>query len=462
MYRIYLMVTVVAVLSASMMFNACQSSETDKEPFSIVWNFDTSGYLETCGCSTHQLGGLARRATKICQLRENQPLIAIEGAHFVQDAGEFQLFKGEIIVKALNAMDYSALQLGVREAQHGAKGLEILTNLANFPCFSANLETPVGSWKQPFAKVCISGVNVGITGVSQPELINFELPDGLSFSDPVLALEKAIRSVARDVDIVVVCLEGNDLWITEMQQRFAGKADLFLAGDRKETTAHINYASNPPSLNNWNMGKYLGLVIVDPIQDGFNFAGLTVKLDDNIVDDEQILEILDNDFRGQLKDRFFSKMKVDLEQLYLPPDSCEPCHAEAYETFTKSGHFHAMETLEDKNQMYNPDCMTCHLVYDPDQDELQSLNCVACHSNITDQHIWDALDDKVVAPDPPVTAYTFEFCVTCHDEINSLSFQKYWPQYVFEIDHGGDTSVAAQAAHDMGLAKRIPELQGEP
>ncbi|GAF99872.1 unnamed protein product, partial [marine sediment metagenome] len=35
------------------------------ESFIIAWNYDTSGYLEPCGCSAHLLGGLPRRATKI-------------------------------------------------------------------------------------------------------------------------------------------------------------------------------------------------------------------------------------------------------------------------------------------------------------------------------------------------------------------------------------------------------------
>lgn len=459
MYRIYLMVAVIALFSAAVMFNACLSSQAEPEPFTIVWNYDTSGYLETCGCSTHQLGGLARRATKIAQLRESQPLLAIEGAHFIEDAGEFQLFKGEIIVKSLNAMGYSAMQLGVREAQHGANGIDTLVDQADFPCFSANLHKPEGLWTQPFLEVSIAGVNVGITGVSQPELVNFELPDGLFFANPVDGLDSALADLKRKkVDITIVCLEGNALWISEMQRHFVGRADLFLSGDRKEATAHLDFSSNPPSLNNWQMGKYLGLVAVDPTPDGFNFAGMTVRLEDDIPDAEEIIEILDNDFKAQLKDRFFSKMKVDLEQLYLPPDSCEPCHAEAYETYMISGHAKAKETLVEKGQTYNPDCMTCHLIYDPDQGELETLNCVVCHSNITDQHIWDALDDAVVHPDPPVTSYTFDFCVSCHDELNSLGFKEYWPQFVFEIDHGGDTSIAAEAAREMGLEKRIPEL----
>src|SRR5436309_8788509 len=104
----------LALLAAALLAaNACLSGE--KQSFALAWNYDTSGYLETCGCSSHQLGGLGRRASKLEALRKQQPVLAIEGPHIVEDKGEFQLFKGEMIVDALNMMQYSALVLGVRE-----------------------------------------------------------------------------------------------------------------------------------------------------------------------------------------------------------------------------------------------------------------------------------------------------------------------------------------------------------
>src|SRR5689334_1442434 len=95
MLRLYAIAIALPVLCGLLMINACLSRETQRAPFSIAWSYDTSGYLETCGCSSHQLGGLTRRATKIAQLRTAGPVLAIEGAHIVPDKGEFNLFKGQ-------------------------------------------------------------------------------------------------------------------------------------------------------------------------------------------------------------------------------------------------------------------------------------------------------------------------------------------------------------------------------
>ena len=100
-------------------------------------------------------------------------------------------------------MGYSAMMLGVREAQHGIAGISTLVDEASFPCFSANLQTEDGPWKQPFATVNIAGITVGITGVSQQELINFDVPGGLRFSDPGAGLESAITQLREKVDICI-------------------------------------------------------------------------------------------------------------------------------------------------------------------------------------------------------------------------------------------------------------------
>ncbi|MCH7472991.1 hypothetical protein IIA79_08585 [bacterium] len=413
------------------------------EPFTIVWNYDTSGYLETCGCSTHQLGGLARRATMIEQLRVSQPVLAIEGAHIVQEAGEWQLFKGETIVRSLNAMGYDAMMLGVREAQHGADGIARLTTLADFDCFSANLMVDGEPYSPASALVNIAGSTVGITGVSQPEAVSFELPQGMGFSDPVAGLEAALGKLEQKADLVVLCLEGESTWIDGMVQRFSNRAGLFLTGDRTGSTAGLEFGGDPPRLNNWKLGKYLGMLTVDPAPVGYVFTGANLPLDDAIADSPLLKEMLENDFRSQLKDRFFSAVKVDLEQQYLPPNSCMPCHAGAYKVYAASGHARALSSLSQANQAYNPDCMACHVVYDAELDQLHPLNCIVCHANITQQHLWDAVNAAetgstlVVEPDSAAASYTYQWCSQCHDEENSHRFKEDWRQMAQQIFHGG-------------------------
>jgi 2',3'-cyclic-nucleotide 2'-phosphodiesterase (5'-nucleotidase family) len=250
----------VLTLAALLVAGRCMSAGK-QQSFSIAWNYDTSGYLETCGCSAHQLGGLGRRATKIDQLRQAGPVLAIEGAHIVEDKGEFQLFKGQMIVQALNMMDYSAMMLGVREAQQGTDGIAKLIDGARFPVFSANMQAGDASWLKRFATVDIGGTQVGITGVSQPELVDFDLGAGVSFSDPVKALDEVLPQVKR-AGLKVICLEGKPEWIEQMVTRYRGDADVFLSGNRQEG-ADLEFHADPPRLNCIDRGRYMGIITED-------------------------------------------------------------------------------------------------------------------------------------------------------------------------------------------------------
>lgn len=458
MQRIWVLAAVALLASVALAANTCTSHGAQREPFTIVWNYDTSGYLETCGCSTRQLGGIARRAGQIERLRAKQPLLAIEGAHFIADAGEFQLYKGEAFAALLSIIGYDALQLGVREAQHGPAGIDRLRRAAQLPCFSANLDVAADGFEPlpPSIVVEIAGTRVGITGVSDPAIISFGLPEHVSFSDPVAALDEVLPDLRADCDLVILCLEGGRTWIRGIARRYAEDVDLILAGNRSKTTADWDFNPEPPSLNNWDMGRYLGVISVDPLPEGFQLSGMSLPLRDELPESAAVLEYLRDKYHPQLKERFFGKMKTNLEQLYLPPDACEPCHAEAYESYTSSAHSRALQTLYDKHQLYNPDCMPCHVVYDPNLDELQPINCVVCHSNIGEQHLWDAMKGEVTAPAEPVARYAHDWCAQCHDDINSPPFAEHWPQYVARIHHGGDMSAAEQAAKRLGLDLEQP------
>jgi len=449
-FHVLMALAVLACLAAA--FNSCNQGPPP-EPFTLTWNYDTNGYLETCGCSAHQLGGLARRKTVIDGLRDKQPLVAIEGAHFIESEGEFQFFKGETVIHALNMMGYDALQLGIREAQHGQEGLQGLVELAQFPCFSTNLTIDGVPWDKPYCEIEIANNTLVVLGVSQPEAINFEVPQGIEFSDPKQAIEKQLKEIGKRADILVLCLEGERTWIRDIIPQYEDRIDLFLAGNRNKTTANVEFNADPPALNNWDHGRFVGVVSVDPKPGGYQVTATTLKLDDDVEDNEEVVAYLDDVYRPQLKDRFFGSMKVDLEQIYLPPLSCEPCHYDQYRAYTASGHSHALDTLFQINQLYNPDCMTCHVVYDAKQDKLHAMNCVICHSNITDQHLWDALDEtiEILPPEVPVARHDYEFCAECHNEVQSSNFKAHWPQYVNKIYHGGDMSAAIEAAERMGL-----------
>lgn len=450
MKRAILIATGLAGLAALIAFAAC-FAHGKREPFAIAWTYDTSGYLETCGCTANLRGGLTRRATLLKQLRAKQPVLAIEGAHIVSDQGAFQLFKGETIVQALALMDYHALCLGVREAQQGPEGLAQLAARARFPVLCANLQVAGQPWPTAYAVVELAGARIGIVALSEPAYAGDLLPPGVGFGDPEQALQSALTALHGKTDMVIACLEGNELWLQTMADNYSNRVDLFLTGDRSAAAGGEEFIPSPPRMNNFDLGKRLALITADPTGAGYSFSGTNLPVEDELPQDAAVQELLDNTYRPQLKQRFFAQQKQALEQLYLPAEYCADCHQEQYDTYKQSGHARALVTLENENQLYNPDCMKCHVVYDAKMDQLNALNCVTCHSNITDQHVYDALAGTLKPPAQPVATYSYEFCSQCHDEQNSDPFAKHWPQYVKRIYHGGSLAQAQAAAQELGL-----------
>jgi hypothetical protein len=449
----------------------CVPNAEGPEPFTVVWSYDTSGQIEPCGCSAHQLGGLARRATVIDELRAEGPVLAIEGAHILEEETGFQLFKGETIVRILSMMDYDAMMLGAREVQHGRSGIESLAANARFPLFSANLQVNEEPWPTPSAIMEIAGTRVGITGVTQPELVTFELPDGCKFTSPIDALSAALGDLVEDADFRIACLEGDTTWVEETAALLAGEADLFLSGDRSQDARklaeeaarqaagqddvpwelpRLDFQQDPPRINTWGLGRYVGVVDVKPTRRGFVISGENRPIEDVVIGRAEIDDMLDQDYQPQLE-RFFADFAPDLAQDYIGPEMCGGCHSEPHHVYMATAHSHSLKSLEEAGQLYNPDCMKCHVVYDTEEDVLKPINCIWCHSNINWEHEWQALEGMVTRPAEPITTLTEEWCERCHDPFNSVPFARHWPQYVNMIYHGGDMTAAEQAAAESGL-----------
>jgi hypothetical protein len=450
---------------------ACPAVEDSLPPFTVAWTYDTNGQLEPCGCSSDLLGGLSRRATIIEELRAQGPLLAIEGAHIFEEEGGFQLFKGEIITKALNTMEYDAMMLGVREAQQGMSGIAAIEDLADFPLFSANLVVDGESWHVPSVIVDVDGASVGITGVSKPDLVEFELSEGTVFTEPEQALTSVLDEMAEKAQVTIVCLEGEMAWQEKIADAFAERADLFLGGDRlqdpdrrKEAIAQLSGAARKGGkempnlqfitekslLNNWGKGMYLGVIEVLPRRGGAKIIAANRPILYATEAEQEINDILESDYKPRLQE-FFADFAGELIQNYIGPSECGDCHVEEYENYLATAHSRSFTSLKDVGRLYDPDCMCCHVVYDQTNDQLHAINCLVCHTNIIWQHEWLALENMVVVPEKPVTVYTYESCSRCHDPENSVPFAEHWPQYVNLIYHGGDISKAEQAAMELGI-----------
>ena len=109
----------------------------------------------------------------------------------------------------MNALKYDAAALGNHEFNYGQETLNRWIGQLNFPVLSANIRKADGSEAyRPYVIKDVSGVKVGILGMTTPAIPNWEKPEniaGLRFDNPVEIAKRYVPQIrAEGADIVVV------------------------------------------------------------------------------------------------------------------------------------------------------------------------------------------------------------------------------------------------------------------
>ncbi len=121
-------------------------------------------------------------------------------------------FEGESTVEIMNLLGYRAAAIGNHEFDFDQSGLSARVAQAAYPYLSANIvEDATGSapsWAKPYTIVTVDGVDVGFVGLTTTSSSTSAHPkfvQGLSFTDPRAAVEKAgAEARAAGADILLV------------------------------------------------------------------------------------------------------------------------------------------------------------------------------------------------------------------------------------------------------------------
>jgi 5'-nucleotidase / UDP-sugar diphosphatase len=192
----------------------CFSAEARQVSITILHTTDLHGHiLPAADYDGHtNVGGLARCATAIRQVRAEQPnTLLVDDGDTIQGEPVSYLSDGQVMVKALNFLKYDAWVLGNHEFDWGMGKLTDCVARAAMPVLGANIE---GLEKvQPYIIREVDGVKVGIIGLTTPGIPNWSRPrliPGLQFADSIKTLRKLVpvmRAAGAQV-LVLVCHQG--------------------------------------------------------------------------------------------------------------------------------------------------------------------------------------------------------------------------------------------------------------
>lgn len=152
-----------------------------------------------------EVGGAAWIASLAEELRKEKPTLFLAAGDMIQGDKWANLFKGESVMRLLNAMGIDAMVLGNHEFDFGQEVLRERIKEASFPVLGANvigLEGAVGHVIKE-----LGGLRIAIVGlISQdtPFTTHPRNVHGLKFVEPQQALKRELEAISSNVDIVIV------------------------------------------------------------------------------------------------------------------------------------------------------------------------------------------------------------------------------------------------------------------
>jgi 5'-nucleotidase/UDP-sugar diphosphatase len=156
------------------------------------------------------MGGLARRATLIQQVRDENsgPLLVVDAGNSLMGETLSLNSEGRVILEAMNLMGYDALGVGTGELLKGPEVLQQRIAEAQFPVLSSNLVhsdsgAPV---LEPYVVIERGSVRFGVIGVSSPTVLEGleSLWPGVTVVAPEDVLAAAIAQLSGQADLIVV------------------------------------------------------------------------------------------------------------------------------------------------------------------------------------------------------------------------------------------------------------------
>lgn len=453
----------------------------EKPAFALVLSGEQHGYLEPCGCSETQSGGVARRQDLLRQLADRGWEVAgLDLGGTLKRSREQSKIKFAAIVEALQGMKYKALGLGPEEL--GLSGDQLILNhvgtegepqvnfvSANVTLFgSADLGTPIR-----FRSFELGGQKVVVTSIVSPALTKFipylQDPNQMSLEEPATALTAIKDQVAAEKPALAVLLSHASLEESkQLAQKFPEYQLILSAGGVEDGEREPIMEGKTMIVQVGHKGKCVGVCAFYPeAEQPLKFE--LVNLDkDRFKNAPEMIEVMRN-YQERLRNENILERDPSIPHksgnTYVGVAKCAECHKKAYDVWKTSKHSHAYESLEKGRpgqeanwvtRVFDPECIACHTTgWEPQEvlrfesgfvtgeitPLLKGQQCENCHGpgshhvDLEEQYKADrksVTQELLIAERKNVQLTEIkavkQVCFQCHDTDNSpnFDFEKYW------------------------------------
>ena len=446
------------------------------------------GYLEPCGCSIHQLGGMARRADLVRMLTEERKW-AVSGLD-VGGAPKRNRRQDQIkylaLFDAFKKLNYGAIAVGREELLLGADFLlqqmvadpeEAKKTVGLLGANVALYDPPLEGWPLASRIVQVGAIKVGVTAVVGVSLRKEVAPDGamnnITIRDPDEVLPAAIAALkAEQPQFLVLLSHGSTEEAAALAAKYPEFQIVLTAGGPDEVNKTPVVVGKTWVIQAEPKGKRVGVLGYFPDNAEQPFRYDLVALDDQRFKDHPTMRELMKTYQQQLLDEAISTseellIKHPSGHTFIGADKCGECHTKAFAHWKTTPHAKAFEPLisgrkgdvDPISRIHDPECLACHVTgwdakqmlrYDsgyisPERTpHLLNQQCENCHGPGS-HHV--SLQERFANDAASVTATELEAgrtsvrqtletakkgaCASCHDSDNDPrftpdAFDKYW------------------------------------
>jgi hypothetical protein len=466
----------------------------------LVITGERLGYLEPCGCTEGQTGGLGRLYDLVERLKAKGWPVVLTDLGSIADPSNPRggpvesKIKFSVAMRALGLVKYDAMALGADDLKLGV--FESLGQLLNLherspkPALLAANVVVDDAFKgliQPSVRTQAGSVKLGITAVLDPAA--FEAladPDKalLKVEDPEASLRAVVADLEKDTDVQVLMVQGTAEKAEALCRAFPA-FELVVAKseipDPESRPKKIN-AGKTMLVQVGQQGKYAGLVgVYSDRNERLRYQRVTLGLAFARTP-EPMKKLIEDEYQDELKQ---SRVVEDYPKhdyvagapgaTFVGAETCKTCHANTYSKWASTKHAVAFDDLykhePGRDRRFDAECISCHATaleytsgYRSEEltPGLKGNQCENCHGPGSKHAAEpDNKEYRALMRQPVANPETTRFCYRCHDHENSpkFDFKIYYPKIIHvgldkyddpKVHNPVSAKVAAQPAASAG------------
>jgi hypothetical protein len=449
-----------------------------KPDLALVLSGQQYGYLQPCGCSEPQKGGLARRYNFVEALKKRGWALALGDLGDISEkSGPQAKLKYAYSMRALKILGYTAVSFGENEISLGLFDTlgQYAVNESSPRIVAANLNDKSNKFPGMVADFELTSPKngepkVAFIGAIAPSVAKLAQQPDVAFDPIKKALPEALAAVQKQgAEILVLLLQGNEDEVKDIAKKFPQFHVILYPSEAEEPSSRPDVAGNTYIASVGHKGRYMGVVGIRRTGQAaprFEMRYQLVAMDPEFESpegqdaqnpihklmQEYALEVRNGNYLAKYPQGPHPIQISFPGSAYVGSEKCKKCHQSAYDIWAKHPHSHAYETLVSKAKrptlrQFDGECIKCHVTgfgYKTGftsveaTPKLKNVGCESCHGPCS-EHALNPNDTKLQALINPDKTRKGEdknhhlnrmndSCMKCHDQDNSVNFhiEEYW------------------------------------